>query len=320
MNETLNAMYMQAMQGDGVLWGTNHAECEMLRRRASLGELRKLRRNLYVVGERWDALDFQACVRGLIRATQDQEPSIRRVYCLVTAAALWGLDVPFRQQNKEVLYVAGKNDPRRVNTIYRLVPISQPRTVKLDGIDVTDLPQTLRDCAQHLPFPDALAIVESALRTPMMRRYSQELRSLAREDPYFRFVYSHASVSSESVGESIAKATMVELGFQKPLQQVKFSLEVSPSERRDYRVDFLWFGNKGMLGGEFDGVEKYYAGGDDIHSQVSRTVARERQRDADLAELGVAHVVHFDYKMVINREEFRRHLIKAGVPHIRPGW
>lgn len=325
MDKTWQKMYREAVDNAGVIRGRTVSEQQLLRRRALNSGITKLHTNIYVLDDQWRDATYEARVRGLIRAVEEQALPKRKVYCLETAATLWGLDVPYRLQEQNVLHLVGARNSRSEHPLYHFVNISSPRIVQRGGIDVTDLPQTLRDCSHHLPFADALAIIESAMRTNALADHLPELRKLLRTDATFRGVYSHATWHSESVGESIAKAAIIDLGFQSPLQQVEFSDQAGnsqhdhqrPTPKDTYRVDFLWMGEDGYIVGEFDGVGKYYTGGEDIHSQVSRTIDRERARDTHLYQLGAKRVVHFDYRMVMNRPAFQQLLLKAGVPRAR---
>lgn len=332
MNRFRETLFQQAANNAGVMRGRTIPEQEFLRRQAARTGITKLHNNVYVLDEQWHNADFHARIRGLAHTVQHQAVPKKKVYCLVTAAALWGLDIPFRLQQQNVLYLARPGSSRSAKPLYNFVNIHNPRVVNLDGIDVTSVPQTLRDCANHLPFPDALAIIESALRHNALADHQHELRHHLEDDARFRAIYMQASTTSESVGESIAKATIIELGFEPPLQQIEFEYPQHPTQPHihrptenqrqhpttRYRVDFLWVNDDGYyIVGEFDGVGKYYTGGDDIHHQVSRTVARERDRDSHLYQLGIARIIHFDYRTIMNHAVFKQLLLDAGVPHVR---
>lgn len=317
MARSWETLYQQAIQGDDIIQGHDHAEFQLLRRKAARGKVTKLRKNLYAVDDIWSNKEPDARIRAIVRALSGQKRPPVKVYCLVTAAVLWNLDVPLHLLTDAKLHAVGHQSSYPHSDLYQYFPITKPRTTTVDDVTLTDLPQTLRDCAHHLSFPDALAIIESALRSGLTEQFQPELQRARQEDSLFNRVFMHASKLSESVGESIAKATMIELGFQYPLQQVVFSRPHSQPPGGDYRVDFLWMGDQGVIVGEFDGVRKYYRGGDDIDSQVSLTVAKERERDAHLHQRGVTQILHFDYRMVMNRATFRRYLTDAAVPRVR---
>lgn len=308
---------MQALSGDGMVVPLDKAEYELLRRKAERGVLTKLHRNLFVFNEAWDRQNPHKRIRRLAEVLNTQKYPKEKVYCVTTAAVLWGFDVPFRLITGPQLDLVGDPRGNRPNSMRRYFAIKSPRLVTDGRITYTDAVQTLCDCAHLLSFQDSLAIIESAMRTGALQGRQRELRERMQSDSKFAYVYSHASPTTESVGESIAKATILELGFQTPLQQMTF-LPTHPSDTGGpYRVDFLW-GNAGQwIAGEFDGVGKYYEGGDNVHSQVSRTVAKERERDANLHKRGITRVLHFDYHMVLDTRRFERILTEGGVPRER---
>lgn len=66
---------------------------------------------------------------------------------------------------------------------------------------------------------------------------------------------------SENAGESLARGTMINLGFMIPELQREFEI---PHVNLKYRCDFLWSLNNGeLIVGEFDGYSKYYIDTDD---------------------------------------------------------
>lgn len=317
MGRSWETILRQAFQGDGVITGKDRAERELLRRKCVAGTVDKLHANIFVLNEKWESQDIYKSIWGLAQALSRQKYPQRKIYCLVTAAILWGLEVPYRLHDKNELHLVGEQDGHSLNSVCRYFSIKCPTTVEYKGIVYTDLLQTLADCVDYLPFSDALAIIESALRNRLLNSYRDELITRLKENIKLRLIFMHASALSESIGESIAKASMIELGFQVPLQQIN----IFPSQSNDfgglYRVDFLWKSDEGLIVGEFDGVGKYYIGGENVHSQVSKTVGRERERDANLLKRGISRILHFDYQMVLDQERFARYLSDSGVPRVR---
>jgi len=136
---------------------------------------------------------------------------------------------------------------------------------------------------------------------------------------------------AEDGGESVARGTMIELGFASPELQVPFS---DPFDsQRTYRVDFYW--GKGENGlpiiGELDGLGKYtiadgttpeagpgiapaapHTASEPLHTAL-RNLSQERLRESRLT-LGGAAVMRFDFATVLDKPRFETLLTAFGVP------
>lgn len=144
-------------------------------------------------------------------------------------------------------------------------------------------------CAWTLPFRRALPIFDSAARNNVdlekvykvcsefygKFRYQYDAPSF-QDVPYLKDKHSIisnvnecdilarllilcrlANGKSENSGESLARATMIELGFKNPELQREFFNKNNPEW--PYRVDFAWEDNKKLIVGELDGTDKYLA-------------------------------------------------------------
>lgn len=189
----------------------------------------------------------------------------------------------------------------------------------IDGIRVTTLHRTIFDCARIAGFPEALAIADSGLASMQMSR--AELCALTSE--VFRghksiqralAVISHADARSENGGESIARAKMIEQGFQIPDLQHEI---VNPLKRsQKYRVDFYWdLPNERKVAGEFDGWIKYadkrYMG----NRSTAEVLVDERERESWLNAAGIA-VMRFKYKDILDGQYFAQLLRQFEIPQI----
>lgn len=119
----------------------------------------------------------------------------------------------------------------------------------IDGFPVTSLRRTVIDLIRRLAFPDAVAVVDAALR-----------RGMERADLATRTGYGHARASqavafgneaSESFGESYSRALMQLANVPIPNLQVD---QFSHDGRFLGRPDFDW---GGKVVGEYDGGSKY---------------------------------------------------------------
>lgn len=141
---------------------------------------------------------------------------------------------------------------------------------------------------------------------------------------------------SENGGESLARGTMISLGFMVPELQHEF---VIPRMNLQYRCDFLWkLSDGGMIVGELDGYSKYYVDANDAQyksvnfnssednkklfesrnqSVIHRNIDRQAEREVLLMkECGVSKIVRFNYSEVLDPKKLEKKLTAAGVPRI----
>ncbi len=126
--------------------------------------------------------------------------------------------------------------------------------VLVDGLRVTSLARTLVDIGCAAPFLQAVAMIDVAMRRGVTAE--SLLEELAYVQPGRGGRRAARAISfgdgrSESVGESLSRVRMWELGFVVPELQVEFTAVHGP---RSF-VDFFW--PRGRIVGEFDGRDKY---------------------------------------------------------------
>ena len=189
---------------------------------------------------------------------------------------------------------------------------------------MTSFAKTTFDCMRYLNFSHALAIADSALRINQAgpNWLSETLLPLSHGRANARHaleVAKFADGRAENGGESIARATIIKLGYELPDLQVELANEVTGGVNR---VDFYWqlpAGN--VVIGELDGRTKYY--GEEVWSPdeklaTSYTIeqlSNERLRESQLTLEG--KVMRFSPKQAANPAELGPLLETYGIPRPR---
>ena len=161
-------------------------------------------------------------------------------------------------------------------------PLDPSEVVVVDGVAVTGLARTVVDLARSLPFAEAVATGDAALRIGLSPADLQDALDRARRHPGVgaaRRVAAFLDGRSETVGESFSRVLLHRLG----LAPTTLQLEVFDGDRLVGRSDFGWEDRRTL--GEFDGRVKY--------GRVLRPDQRledvlwgEKQREDALRDLG----------------------------------
>lgn len=122
-------------------------------------------------------------------------------------------------------------------------------------------------------------------------------------------LWDMADPLAESVGESVSRALMLELGFTVPELQVK----VADHDGFIARVDCFW--RERNLVGEFDGVGKYDVDAHASTAERRRFLRREQEREHRLGRVADG-VVHWSWADLRSPVRFARLLDQAGVPRV----
>ncbi|NUL45489.1 hypothetical protein F7P69_09825 [Cellulosimicrobium funkei] len=181
------------------------------------------------------------------------------------------------------------------------------------------LGEHLVDTLTDLGFCDALMITDALLsgRNREGIRFSrtglEELVRGSAADPigasgrtFLDRVLRHSTHLSESPGESLSRARMIELGFELPRLQA----HLTGADGVDYRVDFWW--EELDLIGESDGWGKYAADGTD----PTESLRREKRREDALRERG-HRFVRWDWSDASDPQRFAELLVRNRVPRRR---
>ena len=242
--------------------------------------------------------------------------------CSADIRLRWSMDFRYRTPSSTPCIIApteGIDASPLSSDIVSNSPLKIPCRIR--GVRVTSLRKTLVDCLCASDFRVGLAIADSAIHWELASK--REIANWIEEDGrgrrgvrQARQTIAWADGRSENGGESIARATMIELGFVAPLLQVEVFDPMEPDSPK--RGDFGWWLEDGSwVIGELDGIGKYRK--DDVNGTRNgldaaiRALAAERRRESHLCLSG-SKVVRFGMRDVLDTAYFERLLTAAGVP------
>lgn len=287
---------------------------ELLRRQIDQGKAIRPVRGLYARASYWRALAKPQQTIHILRTLQKLHPDW--VLCHESAAIAFGLPVSFDRM--DAIHVETSRAKRNASpSSIRWHVIEDDDPVLVQSLRVTSLTRTVFDCMRTSSFKQALAIADGALRCTGNPPgwFAARFKRLGKTHPginqAIRTMY-YADPLSESGGESMARAAMIEQGFALPYLQVAFPQPLDP--QRSYRVDFLWTRMDGSnVIGEFDGMQKYECDAFRNGRTPLRVLADERHRESHLTLHGMP-IVRFSYKDVMDADHFARLLECYGIP------
>lgn len=295
-----------------------HAEEVLLRRRFAKGELASPFRGMYARCSSFETASIRERTIRTIRTLGLLHPSW--VFCGYSAAVIHGLQVPNTVLDSGH-YCANGTSRRGSPLIRHHLRLAPQDIVSNTGARVTSLRKTLVDCLCTSDFRVGLAITDSAIHWELAGK--REIECWIEKDGkgrrgirQARETVAWADGRSENGGESIARATMIELGFVAPYLQVEVFDPMEPDNPK--RGDFGWQLEDGSwVIGELDGLGKYRTGGVDgtrngLDAAI-RALAAERRRESHLCLSG-SKIVRFSMRDVLDTAYFERLLTAAGVP------
>ena len=289
-------------------------------RRRCRSDLVRPRPGCYARRAHWERLGRMErerhIVRGYARAHRGW------IYCQATAALMHGLPVSVRHLAR-LHVLAGDGRGRSRSTAMAQHHYRRRdgliSTVVIDGVWVTSLEETVVDCMLAFGFGEALAVADAALR--LMRIDRDELVELVRRvgarRPGFATALRAASWAdglSESGGESMARAVMIEHGFVLPRLQVAMGNSAVRGE--SWRCDYLWELPDGTtVAGELDGLEKYENPDMTRGRSAVQVMSDERIRESRLTAY-VDRVMRFTFADVIDEGRLVALLERFGIPRV----
>ncbi len=228
-----------------------------------------------------------------------------RIFSHVSSAAMHRLPMLWPDLSK--VHVTSPRVGKRATNIVRHQAIVDPPDIEVvDGVTVTSIERTACDVARLGTNRQALAVLDAALQRDAdpdrMRQILDSCRGFKGVE-MLRRALAHANASSESVGESLSRAVMLEFpDLPVPRQQVKI---VDDHGRFIARVDFL-LANRVI--GEFDGMVKYSGG---LGTEPAwQTVVKEKAREDKLRAQGYI-VVRWTWPDLADKARFYAQIKKA---------
>ena len=284
-----------------------------LERRVESGELVSPLPRLYARAEAWRTLGQTERTLSMMRALGELHPDW--VFCGTSAAVAHGLSVSNRLH--EPLQVVTSSGARRYHGGRVMAAHARNEvSVTVSGVSATTLERTVFDCMRRHDFPEGLAIADSALRKgglsgDALVAYVSSMGPRYRGFKQAKMTSSFADPRPENGMESIARATMYQLGYQMPDLQVPVHDPLSPG--CVLRVDFMWVLPDGtVIIGELDGGEKVWNpelnGGSPLMA-----LRRERRRESRIT-IDRPKIIRFSPEEVGDLYEFNRLLETFGVP------
>jgi len=268
---------------------------------------------LYVLPDQWATLDRTAQEHVKIRSLAALHPDW--VFSDISAAIVHGLAVTHSLMSS-IHIVTGRTAHSRSSRLVTRHAYAGCQTVVVDGIRVTTLERSTFDCLRRLSFRTALPIADSALRVlgTDQGHFIDAFGAYHAGTPHHRRaieIMGLANGLSESGGESVARAVIIEQGYLLPELQVEVASVVDPDTR--YRVDFCWDLPSGKIYGELDGREKYQNPAMTQGKDAINVLADERLRESYISGNGI-RMLRFGYRDVVHEERFRQLLDAYDVP------
>jgi hypothetical protein len=222
-----------------------------------------------------------------------------------TAAVLHGLPIWRAQLDRvSVTRSEGGHGTRTRHLHVRRASLDPCEVVELDGYRVTSLERTALDLAALLDYERAVAVLDAALHRKADATLMDALARAARNRRgagVARRALAFADGRAESVGESVSRVRMAQLGLPAP----ELQFEVFDGKGLWIaRVDFAW-PDRGVVG-EFDGAVKYTG----APKEVAAVVMQEKRRHQAIEEVGW-RVVRWGFRDMDDRERFRDRLASA---------
>lgn len=313
IQDDLRQRLTEAHNSGHCLVADSRSDSRRLRKACERGDVISPAKGVFALPEIWKELKPRAREWQKLQGLGMLHPDW--VFTHASAAVLHGLYVSYRLMGTVHVATERRSWKRNKESVRRHM-VEGDRTARIGHATATSITRTAFDCLRTYDFRCALAIADSTLRfgditqdqlTHAIEAYNYRNRGAWRAAG----VVPWANPLSENGGESIARAVMIEEGFEVPELQVEIP---SPTNSEDmYRVDFYWHLINGDVAGELDGREKYrnpeMTGGRDVVD----VLADERLRESRLTGAN-AKVLRFSMADVMNPRQFHHLLLSFGVP------
>ena len=291
-----------------------------LSRAAQRGILVRVKQGVYLRRSLWDALTpIERHRVRLFMAERLGGPGL--VFSHASAAALLGLPILGRWPEKaHVLRDCAAGGRSTTGLARHALGLDGVPLVTVNGLTVTAPSRTVIDLAVTMPFDSAVVSADAAQRVDRRTRHSlttpEEVRALLAGMMPFRgmrraqTVLDASTTQSDSVGETLCRIILAELGFASPELQAEFS----DAEGLIGYADFTWRHARVIL--EFDGLGKY---SDERYSHgrsPAQIVILEKKREDRLRDLGF-RVIRVYWDDLRDPARLLRLLLEAGLQPLR---
>lgn len=283
------------------------------------GELQRLRRGRYAFGDSWDNADEHERHRIRVLELGDALGG-RAAISHDSAALLHGIDLPGGViQRVHVTWPASPGRRTTTNIRPHRGRVEPAHLQTIDGVLVTSAARTVFDIACSASLERAISAADSALHQDLCTAAElADLLTVSKRVPgafRARRILEFSDGLAESVGESICRLRMAQLGLPAPtLQAVIPDLVEGPSVRVDFEFESL------RTVTEFDGRTKYgrllepgQTAGDAVFAEKVR---EDRIRDTGRQCVRVIWADLSRPQAMLTR--FRAAFTRAGFPDWRP--
>lgn len=292
---------------------------ELLERRVASHLLIRVFPHLYEEPSYWKTLSVTEKSIRVIRTAATLHPDW--VFCQTSAAIAHGLEVS--QPDPGVVHIVTTPEAHTAsNRHVRRHAVGSYTVCVASGVHVVDMDTCVTGCIGLLDLPHGLAVADSYLRekrlaTSDLVRLAESIGYRPRRRNALRTA-GFADPLAENGGESVARGTMIELGYEIPRLQVEIANPLDPDDC--YRVDFLWPGDseRPAIIGELDGMGKYQEPEMLQGRSTLDVLTEERLRESRLT-LTDARIMRFHFGDVLDRSGFARLLDASGVPKAADG-
>lgn len=279
------------------------------RRPSDVPGLHRVRRGAYVNDAAWRDASRRHRYELLVHGTL---PALRQPVVLAHESAAVLLQIPIiGSWPKRVHLIEPTADGgRRSALVIRHGVRETPTLVQVGDVVMTSPARTAVDLARTRSFASGLAAADFVLRSGMatLEELETELAKTRRRIGHqrARHVVAHADRRSESVGESLSRAQMIELGLPFPELQHEFYDDMGFIGRSDF-----WWPELRIIG-EFDGKVKYGRALVDSDIDAREALWQEKKREDRLRRLGNG-VVRWIWDEAMSKSTLARLFAAAGV-------
>lgn len=313
----LRKRFERAQEQNLFIWPESEPDANRLLRAYKRGDLVRPAPRIYALRENWDELESIERERRTIKTLAKLHPNW--VFSYTSAAIMHNLEIGYGQLGTIHLACGRMSHTRSIQGVQRHT-IHNDTFVQIDGVNVTSLERTAFDCMRTSRFPRALAIADSALRVSNAEaNHFVDAFSCLHGGHHNKSrpieIIAFADSRAENGGESVARATMIKLGFKVPELQKVVSNVIDPS--KPYRVDFYWELGDSPVAGELDGHDKYIDPAMTDGRDVLEVLTAERLRESRISGSNIK-ILRFSFAEVRDYPVFTHLLNRFGIPGGNP--